>query len=59
MKILFLARRFYPDIGGVEKHVLEISKRLAAIGHEVTVVAEGISTKETALFEKKIGIKVF
>lgn len=40
MKILFLARRFYPQIGGVEKHVLEISKLLVKKGHKVVVIAE-------------------
>ena len=45
MKIIFLTRRFYPEIGGVEKHVLEISKRLISQGHQVTVIAES-SAKE-------------
>jgi glycosyltransferase involved in cell wall biosynthesis len=40
MKIIFLTRRFYPDIGGVEKHVLEISKRFVQLGHSVTVISE-------------------
>ncbi len=40
MKILFLSRRFWPDIGGVEKHVLEISKILVKKGHEVTVITQ-------------------
>ncbi len=40
MKILFFCRRFYPLIGGVEKHVLEISKRLIDKGHEITIVTE-------------------
>ena len=40
MKILFLTRRFYPQIGGVEKHVLEIGKRLVKQGHKVIVIAE-------------------
>jgi glycosyltransferase involved in cell wall biosynthesis len=40
MTILFLARRFYPQIGGVEKHVLEISKRLVKQGHKVVVITE-------------------
>ena len=40
MNILFLTRRFYPSIGGVEKHVLEISKELIKRGHEVTVITE-------------------
>jgi len=40
MKIVFLARRFYPQVGGVEKHVLEIGKRLVKKGHKVIVIAE-------------------
>lgn len=40
MKILFLTRRFYPDIGGVEKHVLKVSKELIKRGHKVSVITE-------------------
>lgn len=40
MKILFFTRRFWPDVGGVEKHVYEISKRLIALGHSVTIVTQ-------------------
>nr|MBI5456053.1 glycosyltransferase family 4 protein [Candidatus Levybacteria bacterium] len=40
MTILFFARRFYPLIGGVEKHVLEVGKRLVKKGHKVIVVTE-------------------
>lgn len=40
MKILFLTRFFYPHIGGVEKHVLEISKSLIAKGHDVCILTE-------------------
>lgn len=40
MTVLFLSRLFYPHIGGVEKHVLEISKILVKNGHEVTVITE-------------------
>lgn len=40
MKILVLSRLFHPHIGGVEKHVYEISMRLIAQGHQVTVVTE-------------------
>lgn len=39
-KILFLTRSFYPNIGGVEKHVLEISHRLIENGHQVSVITE-------------------
>ena len=40
MRILFLMRLFYPHIGGVERHVVEVAKRLAKLGHEVSVVSE-------------------
>src|SRR3990167_7540174 len=40
MKILFLSRRFWPDVGGVEKHVYEISKRLVEMGHKVIIVTQ-------------------
>ncbi len=40
MNILFLSRLFYPHIGGVEKHVFEISKQLVAQGHNVTIISE-------------------
>ncbi len=40
MNILFLSRLFYPHIGGVEKHVLQISKILIQKGHKITVITE-------------------
>ncbi|MDP2637841.1 MAG: glycosyltransferase family 4 protein [Candidatus Levybacteria bacterium] len=40
MKILFFTRLFYPHIGGVEKHILEISRILLKKGYSVVVVAE-------------------
>ena len=40
MKILFFSRLFYPHIGGVEKHVEEISKVLIKKDHDVTVLTE-------------------
>src|SRR3989344_359384 len=40
MKILFLTRGFYPGIGGVEKHVEEVSKILIKKGHDLTVVTK-------------------
>ena len=40
LKILFLTRSFYPNIGGVEKHVLEISNILVKKGYSVTVITE-------------------
>lgn len=40
MRIVFLSRLFFPHIGGVEKHVLEVSKILIKQGHSVTVITE-------------------
>ncbi len=40
MKILFITRLFYPHIGGVEKHVYEISKLLKKKGNDITVLTE-------------------
>jgi glycosyltransferase involved in cell wall biosynthesis len=40
MKIVFVCARYYPSIGGVERHVEEISERLRAKEHEVIIVSE-------------------
>jgi glycosyltransferase involved in cell wall biosynthesis len=39
-KVLFITKYFYPHIGGVEKHVFEISKELIKKGIEVTIITE-------------------
>jgi glycosyltransferase involved in cell wall biosynthesis len=39
MKVLQVTNRFYPSLGGVETHVLEVSKRLVLKGHKVTVIS--------------------
>lgn len=58
MKILFFSRLFYPHIGGVEKHILEVSKLLIKKGHKITLVTEQHS-KELKLHEVVEGIEVF
>lgn len=58
MNILFFSRLFYPHIGGVEKHVLEVSKLLAKKGNNVIVVTEQDSMK-TKLSEVFEGIKIY
>ncbi len=57
MNILFFCRLFYPHIGGVEKHVLEISKILVKKGHKVTVLTEQYD-KNLGLKESVSGIEV-
>jgi glycosyltransferase involved in cell wall biosynthesis len=38
MRILLATPSYYPNIGGVEYVVKSIAERLAALGHETTVV---------------------
>lgn len=40
MTIVFLTRLFHPHIGGVEKHVWEISHILAKMGHKIVIITE-------------------
>lgn len=52
MNILFFCHLFYPHIGGVEKHVMEINKILIKKGHKVVVVTE--RHDETLKLKEKI-----
>ena len=38
MKILHVSPRYLPAVGGAEQHLAEVSERLVADGHEVTVL---------------------
>ena len=38
LNILLVANRFPPFIGGVEMHTFEVGRRMAAKGHNVTVL---------------------
>lgn len=58
MKIVFLCRLFSPHIGGVEKHVMEISKRLQQKGHTITIITEQFQS-DLPLHEKMNGINVY
>lgn len=44
MTIVFLAPRFYPQIGGVEKHAYEIARRLSK-RNRIYVITEGKKTR--------------
>ncbi len=57
MKILFFCKLFYPHIGGVEKHVLEISKVLKDMGYKVMVITERYSD-DLPRIEEVNGIKI-
>lgn len=45
MNILFITRLYYPHIGGVEKHVYEVAKRLRLKGENVTIFTEKYDPK--------------
>ncbi|HEY7030764.1 MAG TPA: glycosyltransferase family 4 protein [Thermomicrobiales bacterium] len=38
LRILMVTARYLPDIGGTEVHTKELAERLAALGHDVTVL---------------------
>lgn len=40
MNILFLAHHKHPRIGGVEKHIQQITKKLKVEGHKITTISE-------------------
>lgn len=52
MRIVFICAAFYPSIGGVETHVLALSRELIKRGHNITVLTESKSeywhSKETS-----------
>lgn len=56
MKILFFTRRYYPEIGGVETHVQEVTRRLLAKGHTVTIVAEQASGSQLSTSDRSAGL---
>lgn len=57
MTVLFFARLFYPHIGGVEKHVMEISKILIRSGYKVIVITEKISGTQDEKVIEGINVK--
>lgn len=60
MKILQVTSTFSPLLGGQEKIVLELSKRLIKLGHEVTVLTSDFLLDGKFPEEDKIGkIKIF
>lgn len=58
MKILFLTRSYYPNIGGVEKHIWQISKELIKKGYKVKIIAEKPSQNINLLNYKNNGEEV-
>ncbi len=57
-KVLFLCRLFWPHIGGVETHVLQLSTELLKRGYEITVITEQYDSN-LPLLDEKFGIHIF
>ena len=51
MKVIQVCPLYYPEIGGVETHVKELSERLVKRGHEVEVVCTGKINSEQKINE--------
>ncbi|GAI98710.1 unnamed protein product [marine sediment metagenome] len=55
LKIIQTPARFYPNIGGVNKYVLDLSEQLVKIGHEVKVIC---SNEPSSKIKNIFGIEV-
>ncbi len=57
LRILLVSARFSPYMGGTETHVNEVGKRMAAAGHDVTVLTTDPSRK-LPRYEERDGMKI-
>lgn len=57
MNILFIAPRCYPDIGGVERHILEVGRELVKDGHTLCVIV--LERSGHAGYEEAGGVKYY
>ncbi len=58
MRIAFVSGHFAPFVGGVEKHVVEIATRLAALGEDVEVLTHAEPGKSLPFRETMGGVTV-
>ena len=57
MKVLFLCRYYSPHIGGVEKHVAQIS-RILSQNHQIKIITERYDEKLPE-YERMAGIEIY
>jgi len=57
LRILMVSARFSPYMGGTETHVNEVGKRMAAAGHDVTILTTDPSRK-LPRYEERDGMKI-
>lgn len=56
-KILVFTPSFPPNMGGVERHVLETTHYLSRKKYSIKIITE--QTKKSAIFEKKPGLEIY
>ncbi|RJQ38903.1 glycosyltransferase [Candidatus Microgenomates bacterium] len=56
MRIVFFTKYFCPHIGGVEKHVLNLSKKMLEKGHDVIVVTEKLYLQQDLSGHQKVSL---
>ncbi len=50
-KIIFLTRSYYPNIGGVEKHIYEVCRNLDKNKYKILIITESTNTNEKKSFD--------
>jgi glycosyltransferase involved in cell wall biosynthesis len=58
LRVLLVAARYFPYMGGVETHVYEVGRRLAQANVEVTVLTTDVSGR-LPVFEESKGMQIF
>ena len=56
MKIIILARLFYPETGGIQTYTYELANQLSKQGHEVVVLCP--HSKNDQLFDETQPFKI-
>ncbi len=57
LRVLLVAARYFPSMGGVETHIYEVGRRLAQAGVEVTVLTTDVSGRLPAVEESE-GVRI-
>jgi glycosyltransferase involved in cell wall biosynthesis len=58
LRVLLVAARYFPYMGGVETHVYEVGQRLVKAGVKVTVLTTDVSGR-LPVFEESEGMRIF
>lgn len=59
LKIIFLSKSYFPNIGGVEKHIYEISKILLKKGYSVSIITEESGNNNLPKELELKGLKIY